>query len=109
LQAGPTAPPTIEAIVSHAQSVASFPTLTPCAGTGPYVVGEANLVHEVLTYPTGPTTVLEGEVMLPSTGGDVTPALTDLGLGGQITSGTGDTQTKGGLTPLNATSNATVQ
>jgi hypothetical protein len=109
LQAGPTAPPTIEAIVSHAQSVARYPTLTPCAGTGPYVVGEANLVHEVLTYPTGPTTVLEGEVILPSTGGDVTSAINNLGFGGMITSGTGNTQTKGALTPLNATSNATVQ
>ena len=108
LQVG-SSTPAAEVIVSSARSIATFPSLQPCGALAPYVVGEANIVHEVLTYPTGPTTALEGDIILPSTGGDVTSTINNLELGGVITSGTGSDETKGALSPLNAFSTATVQ
>jgi hypothetical protein len=98
-----------EAVVSRAKSLAAFPTITPCSGSGPYVVGDAKIVDETLTYPTGPTTAVEGEVVLPSTGGDVPSTTNTLSVPGLVTSGTGTTETKGALSPLNANSTATVQ
>ena len=101
---------TADVIVSHAQSLAVFPTLTPCVGTGPFVIGNAVIANEVLTYPTGPTIATINGITLPSTGGDVTSTANTLTLSPLgATSGTGSDETKGALSPLNATSNATVQ
>jgi hypothetical protein len=101
---------TVDVIVSHAESKASFPTLTPCVGTGPYLVGSAFVASETLDYPTGPTTLSVVPVTLGSAGGSQSGAANaaDLAVIG-VTSGTGTADTAGVLSILRVDSDAAVE
>jgi hypothetical protein len=101
---------TADIIVAHANSAAAFPTLSPCASTGSYLVGSAFVANEVLDYPTGPTTVSVVPVTLGSAGGSQSGAANalDLAVIG-ATSGTGTADTSGVLSPLMVDSDAAVQ
>jgi uncharacterized repeat protein (TIGR01451 family) len=101
---------TADVIVAHADSKAAFPTLSPCALAGGYVVGSAFVANEVLDYPTGPTTVSVVPVTLGSAGGSQSGAANalDLAVIG-ATSGTGTADTAGTLDPAKVDSDAAVQ
>jgi hypothetical protein len=99
-----------DVIVSQAKSAAAFPTLTPCAGTGPYLIGNAFVAKEDLTTPVVTVGLPVGLVTLNAAGGSVSRTLNtaDLSFLG-ATSGTGDTSTTGSLATMRVDSDAQVQ
>lgn len=99
-----------DVIVSSARSLASFPTLTPCAGTGPYLVGQAYVAKQDLTSPIVTVGLPVGLVTLPAAGGSVTRTLTTADLSALgATAGTGETSTVGTRTGPVVDSDAKVQ
>ncbi|HUR51466.1 MAG TPA: choice-of-anchor P family protein [Mycobacteriales bacterium] len=101
---------TVDVIVAHADSKAAFPTLSPCAATGSYLVGSAFVASETLDYPTGPTTLSVVPVTLGSAGGSQSGAANalDLAVIG-ATSGTGTASTDGVLSVPRVDSDAAVE
>jgi hypothetical protein len=98
-----------DVVVSQAKSQASFPTLTPCANTGPYLIGQAFVAKEDLTSPVTVGLPI-GLVTLNAAGGSTTRTINTLDLSALgVTSGTGDTSTVGSLSTMTVDSDAAVQ
>jgi len=101
---------TASVTVAHAESKATHPSATPCAGTGPYVIGSATNVNANVAVLNSPTVEQQvNSVVLNSTGGSVGATINSLAISGLAISGTGTTSSNGTLSPLHAHSTASIE